>query len=140
MSNLIEDPLARFYNEDATTSDAGVKDSITGIRTEYNASEHEKSKNEEIYRKQQVIRRVILMLMQNDLGREWVYDQLTLCNVFGTPYTVDPQLTAFNAGALHYGRILESDIKKHATPEFFEMLREGWERENIWNADVADNK
>jgi hypothetical protein len=33
---------------------------------------------------------------------------------------------------------LENEFKKHSPQEYFLMLQEGWEREQLWNDLVAD--
>ena len=138
MNDIIPDPLSVFDAETAAI-EAGVKDPVTGIRMPYNKAEREQKRNDENKRKLQVAKHIITQLMEQELGREWLYDQLTLCNVFGTPYNpADTHLTAYNAGALIIGRGIENDIKKHSPKRYLMMLEEGWTREQLWNDEVAD--
>lgn len=134
----IDDPLSRFYEEEQSR-EAGVKNPVTGLREEYDTAARQKKRHDEISRKSQVSKHIITQLMQQDLGREWLYDLLTSCNAFGTPYAVDPQLTAYNAGAMYVGKLIESDIKKFTPKEFFNMLEEAWTRDAIWNDEVVDS-
>lgn len=134
---MIEDPLARFYDEGPAPA-AGVKNPITGIREETGTAHKQHLRSEEGKRKQQVSKRIITQLMQNDIGREWLYDLLSQCNVFGTPFVLDPISTAYNSGAMHIGRIIESSIKRHSIKEYTAMCQEGLEREMLWDLTVAD--
>src|ERR1700722_18103433 len=78
---------------------------IPGIETE------EQKKQKQIEKRGvELRRRTIQMLMATDQGREWLYDLLHGCNVFGTPFNPDTHATAFNCGALYIGRKLEDDI------------------------------
>jgi hypothetical protein len=136
---IIDDPLARFLNEEQSRN-SGVKNPQTGIREEYDTMMKQKLRNDEAKRKSEVSKRIITMLMNDDLGREWLFDRLTECNVFGTPFHVDPVLSAFNAGALHFGRMLESEIKKFSIKLYGTMIEEGLNREKIWDDHAADGK
>jgi hypothetical protein len=133
----IDDPLARFYDEEQSRN-AGIKNPITGIREPYQKAEREAKRNDEIKRKSQIAKHVLTQLMEQDLGREWLYDLLNTCNVFGTPYTVDTQLTAYNAGAMFVGKMIEGELKKYCPKNYFTMCEEGWNREKIWDDVVAD--
>lgn len=131
-----QDPLAEFYGDN--NNDIGRIDPHTGLRETKSQLDKQKSKEDEVKRKIQASKHVILMLMNSDHGREWIYDKLNSCNVFGTPFTIDPMTTAYNSGALFVGRTIESEIRYHAPQLYFEMLKEANEREQIWNAEIAN--
>lgn len=138
---IIDDPLDRFLKEEEAREqarDAGVKDAVTGVRTPVNKAEKQKLRGEEIKRRKAVTKHVLSILLNEDIGREWLYEQLIRCNVFGTPFAGDDRSTAYNAGALYYGKILESDIKKIDIRQYFRMLQEGWERETMWDDSITD--
>ena len=138
MSEIIDDPLARFFDEEQSRN-AGVKNPVTGLRESVDKAKQRENHVNEIKRKVQLKKRILTQLLNDDLGREWLYDLLITCNVFGTPYVpVDAYLTAYNAGALYIGRVLESEIKKSDARMYFLMCQEGWDRENTWNDVVAD--
>lgn len=134
---MIEDPLGRIYGAQPPL-ETTVKNPVTGVRENIDALKRQLNREEETKRKRAVTRRVVLMLMQDELGREWLFDKLTACNLFGTPFTQDPLLTAFNSGALHIGRGIETDIKQNAPREYQAMCMEGWDREEMWASDAAD--
>ena len=136
-NEIIDDPLSRFLNEE-NSRNAGVRNPVTGIREPYSKAEREKLRNDEIKRKSEVKKRILLMLLNDDLGREWLYDLLVTCNVFGTPFTPDDRLTAYNAGALYVGKLLEADIKRAGIREYFQMCEEGYEREVMFDDMVTD--
>jgi hypothetical protein len=135
---VIDDPLARFYDT-GPAPQAGVKNPVTGLREQTDVAHKQELRAAETKRKGDVNKRIISQLMQNDLGREFIYDLLATCNVFGTPFNADPQLTAYNSGALFIGRLIEDWIKKYSMQEYGVMLMEGLEREKTW-ADLAADK
>lgn len=134
----IYDPL-KIFDDETAAQEAGVKDPITGIREPHNKAERGQRKENEIQRRSDVKKRIIVYLMQSDYGREWLYDQLILSNAFGTPFTADDRMTAYNSGAMYIGKMLERDIKRHALTEYLQMLKEGMEREQMWN-DLVEGK
>lgn len=134
---IIDDPLARFYDEEQSRS-AGVKNPQTGIREEHDLAKKQQIRVDEGRRKSEVSKRIVLGLIQDELGREWLYDILMICNVFGTPFTADPVITAYNSGALFVGRMIESDMKKFDIKSYALMIQEGLERERMWNDEAAD--
>lgn len=134
---IIDDPLARFFAEE-NSRESGIKNPVTGIREQYDTAERQRLRHDEIKRKSQVSARVLKPLMETELGREWVYDKLVDANVFGTPFNVDPIASAYNAGALFTGRMLEAEVKKHAPENYFLMLREAHDRTVAWDEVVAD--
>jgi transcriptional regulator with XRE-family HTH domain len=128
----IYDPLAAFHaEEDART--AGIKNPQTGIREDAETVQHKLNQEEYAKRKKEVSKRIIIQLMHDELGREWLYDLLNICHVFDIPFTDIPP---FNSGKTHIGKRLEADIKHHAIKMYCTMLEEGWEREKMW-ADSA---
>lgn len=133
----IPDPLAEFYNEGPSVQ-AGVKNPVTGIREETDTAHKQKIRQDEGKRKEDIAKRAITRLMQDDIGREWLYDELHSCNVFGTPFTADPILTAYNSGALWRGKLLEAQIKKYALSNYLLMLEEALQHEELWNEKAAD--
>ena len=134
---MIDDPLGRFYGEDPAPQ-AGVKDPITGIRAPTDVAEKQKLREDEGKRKNEVAKRMITTLMRDDMGREWLYDILTACNIFGTPFTADPLLTAYNCGALDVGLRLDKAIKAFALDHYALMIEEGLERGKMWDDEAAD--
>lgn len=135
----IDDPLAKFYDE-GEAPQAGEKNPVTGLREEHGTAGKQKLREEEGERKNSVTKRIIVQLMQDDLGREWLYDLLMSCNVFGTPFTHDPLLTAFNSGALHIGNQIKESLQRYAIKEYGLLLEEGWERGKLWEDVAADKK
>lgn len=134
----IHDPLAAFDAE-TTALEAGIKDPATGIRQPVGIAERADKRREELKRKESATKRIVTRLMEDELGREWLYDKLVSCNVFGTPYVPsNTHDTAYNAGALIIGRNLEMEIKQYSPQRYFLMLEEGWQREKLWEDNVAD--
>ena len=136
---VFDDPLARFYGEQPAPQ-SGVKNPTTGIRETNDTAHHKKLQEDETIRKSEVRKRAIVYLMQNDIFREWLYDLLHTCNVFGTPFTTDPVMTGYNSGALFIGRLIEDDIKRFSIDEYTIMLREAWDRQQTWENIAADKK
>ncbi len=136
-NTIIDDPLARFYEEEQSR-EAGIKDPVTGFRTPVNKAQQREMHNDEIKRKQEVKKRILSQLLNDDLGREWLYDLLDYCGLFRTPYASNERQTVYNSGALDVGKFLESGIKKVGIREYFLMVQEGWERETMWNDAVGD--
>lgn len=132
-----EDPLKKFYKEDEPPT-AGTKDPVTGLRATNDTIDKAKLRTDEGKRKSEVAKRIITYLMNDEYGREWLYDMLTTCNVFGTPFAGDPVLTAYNSGALYIGRLIEGEMRKFSIREYALMLTEAWEREKVWNDLAAD--
>ncbi len=135
----IYDPLATIY-DDIPAPNSGIKDPVTGIRAEINTAERQKLRADESKRKSEVAKHVITDLMQNDLGREWLYDLMHTCNVFGTPFTADRAMTDYNSGALFIGRLVENDIKQFAFLNYLVMQEEAWNRQKKWEDLAADKK
>lgn len=137
--STIPDPLA-IFDAETIALESGIKDPITGIRQPVSKVEREAKRGGEIKRKEQLAKRVVTQLMEDELCREWLYDKLISCNVFGTPYAPsNTHDTAYNAGALIIGRNLELEIKLYSPQRYFLMLQEGWEREKLWDDNAADN-
>lgn len=136
---MIEDPLSRFYDE-GPAPQAGIKNPKTGIRSELDTAYKKQIRDEEAKRKTEISKRIVLQLMQNEYGREWILDFLNTCNVFGNPYTTDPLRTAFNCGALFIGNAVHDSIQKYAMDEYMTMLTESRDREERWNDMAADGK
>ncbi len=130
---IIDDPLARFYKEEDARS-AGVKNPQTGVRESVEKVQHRANQEEYAKRKLEVTKLVITQLMFDELGREWLYDLLSACHIFDIPFS---DVLPFNAGKLHVGKRIEADIKHHAIKQYCEMLQEGWDREKMFNSDVA---
>lgn len=133
----IDDPLSQFYDTSSPPK-AGERDPVTGIRQTTGIAHNKKLRDDEGKRKEAVSKRVILQLMQNDLGREWLFDLLTTCNVDGTPFHVNEKLQDFNCGALHVGNLLKGQIKHYAFKEYALMHEEAWDRQKNWEMDAAD--
>ncbi len=131
-NDIIDDPLARFYDEEQSR-ESGIKDPITGIRTPIDKAKQRESRNNEIKRKEEVKQRILGQLINDDLGREWLYDLLHYCGVFRSPYATDDRQMVYNSGALDVGKFIESGIKKVGIQEYFLLLKEGWEREKMWD-------
>jgi hypothetical protein len=80
-------------------------------------------------RKKAVYAEVVKALMEHPQGREWIYDKLQRCNVFGIPFTPDPQLTAFNCGALFVGQEISNEILATEENNYVLMRQEARLRE-----------
>lgn len=137
MSDEIYDPLARF---DEVSPSAGIKNPTTGIRETIDTAHRAKLRDDESKRKSQVSKHVIIDLMQSENGREWLYDMLHSCNVFGTPFTAERAMTDYNCGALFIGRLIESDMKQFSFKEYLLMLEEAYDRQKQWEDLAADKK
>ena len=90
----------------------------------------------ELKRKIEIRRRTIQMLMSTDQGREWLYDILNSCNVYGTPFNPDTHATAYNCGALFIGRSLENDILNFSADSYAIMRREALEHDKLMDEYV----
>lgn len=131
---IISDPLAKFYDEEPSRV-AGVKDPITGIRVDVDVAANRKNRDEEIKRKAQVKTRVLTQLLFEELGREYLYDLLTACNIFSIPVV---SISEFNSGLMSFGKQLEADIKRVNIQKYAQMLMEGHDREVLWNELAAN--
>ena len=136
---MIEDPLSRFYDE-GTAQQAVIKNPTTGLRESTETAYKKELRANEAQRKQDVAKRIITYLMQSDLGREWLHDKLTICNIFGSPFTPEPITTAYNSGALWIGRLIEDEIKRYSIREYIVMMEEAINRQAEWDSKAADKK
>lgn len=136
---MIDDQFSKFYNE-GPAPQAGIKNPRTGLREETGTAYRKELRDEESHRKEEITKRIILQLMQNEYGREWIYDLLNICNVFGNPYTTDPLRTAFNCGALYIGNGLYETIRKFSIKEYSIMIEEEYDRQRRWEDLAADKK
>jgi len=58
-------------------------------------------------------------------GRQWLYNQLTICQTFSPPFAPGkPDLSAFFAGTQAVGIRLFNEIMKVAPEKFYEMIVE----------------
>lgn len=135
---MIDDPLYSLYGK-VPPAEETVKNPHTGIRESKDILQRQQNRDDEIKRKQAVKRRVIIQLMQDDMGREWLFDVLQSTGVFTNPFNSDTKLQDFNSGAFHVGLTLQNQLKQHALREYMQMCLEGWEREDMW-ADLAADK
>ena len=133
----IDDPLSKLYGAVPPVQDT-VKDPLTGVRKSIKTLERLQNRDEEIKRKKALQRRVIIQLMQDDMGREWLFDVLVSTGCFTNPFHAAPELRDFNCGAFQIGVNLQNQLKEHALREYMTMCLEGWEREDMWNDLAAD--
>ncbi len=64
-------------------------------------------------------------LMSDMKGRQWIYEQLTICRVFTSPFVPgQPDTTAFLSGMQAYGHKLLDDVMKSAPKLFDVMMQE----------------
>lgn len=134
---MIDDPLKRLYGAVPPAAET-VKDPRTGIRQSIDVLQRQQNRDEEIKRKAAVKRRVIIQLMQDELGREWLFDVLASTGIFTNPFNVEQKHQDFNCGAFQMGRNLEKEIKQYARKEYMAMCLEAWDREDMWSDLAAD--
>lgn len=68
---------------------------------------------------------VIQALMSLPAGRQWVYEKLTDCHVYGPTFVAgDPYLSAFREGERHVGLGLLQDVMASAPERFLPMCKE----------------
>jgi len=67
---------------------------------------------------------VVKSIMTVRAGREWMYDFLSQCGIFQTPFTNDPCATAFNCGQQNVGLRMTAQIMLAAPTEYLQMLKE----------------
>lgn len=68
---------------------------------------------------------VMQSLMSDMKGRQWVYEQLTICRVFTSSFVPgQPDTTAFLSGLQAYGHKLMDDIMKASPGQFNIMIQE----------------
>ena len=133
---MIDDPLKRLYGDIPKTQET-VRNPTTGIRESIDTLKRMQNSDDEVKRKKAVARRIVLQLMQDDVGREWMYDKLAATGIFTSPFHVDPKLQDFNCGAFHVGREIEKELKLYAPREFMTMCLEAWDREEQWASEAA---
>lgn len=106
-------------------SDKFYKDQLENFGTEAVQIKHgniDKHLSEE-YRRNMLS--VISTLMNDMKGRQWIFEQLTICRVFTSPFTPgQPDVTAFFSGLQSYGHKLLDDIMKAAPKQFDAMMQE----------------
>lgn len=70
--------------------------------------------------------RVIEGLMSLPEGRKWMYDLLSRCHIYSTPFVAgDPYGTAFQAGEQNIGQMLLADVVAAAPENYILMCTEG---------------
>ncbi len=68
---------------------------------------------------------VVESLMSDMKGRQWIYEQLSVCRVFTSPFIPgQPDTTAFMSGLQAYGHKLLDDVMKAAPKLFDTMMQE----------------
>src|SRR5229473_975549 len=67
---------------------------------------------------------IIKGLMSLAPGRAWMHDLISECHVFSTPFTSDPQTTAFNCGKQSIGLQLFGDVVSTCPNEYVLMMQE----------------
>ena len=77
-------------------------------------------------------------IMSDYAGREWMFDLLSRCHVFATPFVRGaPDATAFNCGEQNIGYQTFADVVNHTPTEYVLMMNEANQRE-ISNGRRAD--
>ena len=69
-------------------------------------------------------REVITQVMSTSAGRQWVWDQLALCHIFSTTFTIDPHMSAFQEGQRSAGLALLADILLACPDQYIQAMRE----------------
>lgn len=68
---------------------------------------------------------VVESLMSDMKGRQWIFEQLSICRVFTSPFVPGQQdTTAFLSGLQAYGHKLLDDVMKSAPKSFEIMMQE----------------
>ena len=64
-------------------------------------------------------------IMSNSPGREWMYDLLSRCSMFQTPFSpINPHVTAFNCGQQNVGLSIFAELTTHCAVEYNLMMQE----------------
>ena len=63
-------------------------------------------------------------IMKNEDGRNFMYNQLQYCGVYGNIFSNDTNQHSFNAGKREAGLQLERELKEAAPGEYLKMIGE----------------
>lgn len=68
---------------------------------------------------------MVKAMMELPRGREWMYNLLDSCFIFGNPFVPgQPDSTAFNLGMANVGKRILQDINTAAPDQYMLMLKE----------------
>ena len=67
---------------------------------------------------------VVVAIMSTESGRRYIWDKLTLANIFSTTFSTDSMQMAFNEGNRNQGLLLLNDIIEWCPEEFIQAMRE----------------
>ncbi len=68
---------------------------------------------------------VIKTVMQSPPGRSWIYNWLSRCHIYSTPFILGhPDVTAFNCGEQNIGQQLIADVQAAAPDLYLTMINE----------------
>lgn len=73
---------------------------------------------------------VVVAIMSTEAGRRYIWDKLTLANLFSTTFSTDTMQMAFNEGNRNQGLLLLNDIIEWCPEEFIQAMREANGRRN----------
>lgn len=101
------------------------------ISESYNADDKEqvnkarkRAKREELLRKE-----VVRGIMSIQEGRAWLYDYLSNCGTFTSPFHPNENQTNFNCGMQHIGHLIQEDIMRAAPESYWKMIKEAEKNE-----------
>lgn len=77
---------------------------------------------------------VLMSIMANPSGRDWVHDFLTSCHVFSSSFTSNALTTAFAEGERNVGLQLFLGIVQSCPDQYIQMMREANDRA------ISDNR
>lgn len=67
---------------------------------------------------------VVQAIMGQKQGRAFLYDYLTKCNTFSSPFTGIREQTDFNCGKQHIGHLIQEDIMLASPENYWKMITE----------------
>lgn len=79
-------------------------------------------------------------IMSDQVGREWLYDLLSSCAVFGEPFVRgSADATAYNLGRQAVGKQLFADAIVHCPSEYLLMMQESAAKDVVRNIQDDEN-
>lgn len=82
---------------------------------------------------------VVKMLMSTPDGREWVFDLLGRCHLFGSTYTSDSRQSAFLEGERNVGLVLLADVLRICPELYLQAQRESNDRHHSDDRSAASD-
>lgn len=97
---------------------------------DYNAADLKAIRRASKLAKQAEIERrgVILSVMSNPAGRNWMYDRLVRCHVFSPSFSLQALAMAFGEGERNIGLQDLNDVMQFAPDQYIQMMREANDR------------